>query len=225
MKRCPQCGAEYDDHDTYCFVDGAELAAVVAPAPAPAPAVRSPPAAPRVSTTPRPAPSTEVGGFREPVAPPPARGLPVWALVLGMGMFVVAFAFIALAATLLIATSPTPTPTAAAPRPSPLPPTPVAAAPSSEAEAQVTWVAFESDPPGAIVYEEDKQLCMTPCRVQHPEYAPPTRTFVLKASGHPDTPYTMTDPTQVQKVELAPSARPSPRGRPKGGSEEILIQR
>lgn len=110
-----------------------------------------------------------------------------------------------------------------APRPAPLPP-PVPEPDTPEAE--FVLVRFESEPSGASVLEADKILCSTPCDVKQWDYAPPTRNFVLKLDGYPDTAYQMTDPNQVQHVPLTRTGpRPAKPRPPSGRGEDLLPQR
>jgi hypothetical protein len=245
MKRCPQCGAEYDDYVQYCFVDGAELAEAAArPAPAATPApVPDPPrapepapvaAAPRTGSTGKPAPSrSSSSSLPKPVAvprppepiPPPPRALPMWTLVAVGAMLVAAFGFVSLAGALLvIGGNPTP-PVAAQPPPAP-PPPPTPTPEVKPPAAAPVLVDFHSEPEGATIMEGDQTICTTPCRVPHPEYAPPERRFVLKLDGYADTEYTMTDPSKPQHIKLSGPVRVQPKpGRPRPGTDEILLGR
>jgi hypothetical protein len=100
--------------------------------------------------------------------------------------------------------------------PAPLPP-PV--------PTQIARVPFDSEPQGAQLWEQNKFLCTTPCVVEHPEYAPLPREFVLRLEGYIDTSHRMTDTTS-QRVQLQHDApKPVPlRPRPAGG-DDILDKR
>lgn len=227
MKRCPQCGAEYDDYVQYCFVDGAELTD----------AAVGPPAAAARRATPVPLPPTAPPPRAAAALSPPVqradkdralqetnRGLSIWALVFLFMLVITLFGFGGVVGALFLigGSGPTAQPVDA-PRPAPLPP-PLPEPPVPAPNANIVQVRFESTPPGAEVWEAGQQVCAsTPCDVPHPDYAPAERVFVLKADGYPDLQYRMTDPNQIQQATLVKPGGRKPPPRPK--PEDILDSR
>jgi hypothetical protein len=202
MKRCAQCGAEYDDHVEFCFVDGSELGAGVVPAAPPVPVV--------VNEA-RPASTS--------------RGTAILAVVILMIGGLVLLGGLA-AALMLIVPGSKPPPPEPVPVPVPAPAVPVVAPPPAPAPV-VARVGFTSTPDRAELWEGDTLLCTTPCTVEHPDHAPVPRQFVLKRDGYVDTPHVMADPGLPQHVSLrSQEARPIPRpARPTSPKPDIVFER
>ena len=187
MKRCPQCGAQYDDHVEFCFVDGTELAAI------------SGSATPSLSLGPTPTSPPMAAPL--PVAPnsPLRRALP---LVLAFGVLAALLMFTVIVLALMRSDPDPPAPT----------PEPVAVAPSPvrppEPLPTVAKVVVESTPEGAEVWEGSTLLCNdTPCTVDHPEHAPIPREFVLKMRGFREARLVMDDPGRGHHATLQREGR------------------
>jgi hypothetical protein len=206
MKVCPECDTQYEDHVLACLVDGAALVpsargiSQTQTMPIPVPPARP------VHVAPPPEPRHAERTMELPAVPPPRRSAARWLLVvpplaaLVLGVVVVAAYAVwvagsqrATAAAVPAPALPPPSATAATTPPDPVP----------DEEPAPELVRFDSDPPGAEVWENDTLVCMTPCTIEHPAHVPLPRSFVLRANGFRDTPWTLDDPSRPQLVELA----------------------
>lgn len=182
MKRCPQCGAEYDNHVEYCFVDGTELSALSTSAATP---LIPPPAIP----------------------PQRSRLLPlilIGVLLVVATPLVVGGVYFAMGPRPMGTDAPEDAPLVADPMPSG--PT------EDEPESEVRLVRIDSVPTGAEVWEEQTQLCSsTPCVVEQPDHAPSERTFLLKMAGYAPTSARLTKADPSLQVALLPVRRPGTR--------------
>ncbi len=185
MKRCPQCAAEYENHVEFCFVDGSAL-----PTDSVEANPRSTSSAPPVVLPPQPRASRSM--------------VPYMLLLLFVSVFLPLGG--ASAAWLMLRD---PAPATAPATQAPAPPTPTLPPPAPvPAPSKSIGIGFTSTPQGAEVWENETLLGVTPCNVEHPDYAALPRTFVLKKAGHPDATLQLTDPTVPQHVELLVQARP-----------------
>ena len=234
MKVCPTCGASYEPHVEYCFVDGSALAHAPIGAPP-----NAPPGAttgvPPSSPTPRGAPSLQTSPPAP--APPPSSnqsplilllaGATVLGLVLGGVMIgtAVTYGFSKLTARPIAPATPVPPPSPLVPPP----PVPSPAVPPAPVSSVTT---FRSTPEGAMVLEDGLPLCPAPCSVpDRPGNAP--RTFVLRKEGHLDQTVVVDAPGRVHELALQarsggpsgaiePSPTPPPAPPPKPPRRSLL---
>jgi hypothetical protein len=152
----------------------------------------------------------------------------VWAILvfLFLGVALLAFGGVVVA-LVFFGTQGTETAVAPPPAPPPIPPIELTAPqPTPPRPSSSVRVMFESVPPGAQVWEQEKYLCATPCAIDQPEIAPLPREFVLKLDGHQDEPHRMND-TDTQHIVLKPIAVkpvPTARPRPTGGDDIIQVR-
>lgn len=213
MKRCPQCRAEYEDHVQFCFVDGTELRAVAASEDS---AVgRSPRASGRDEPQSVTGEAEASGGWTRPVTG--VVGLALTAIG-GIGI-------LGLAIGVLATSMRTPANTTGDRIDPDIVPRAQGEATPSAAPTLVKMIHFESDPAGASVFEAHQQLCTTPCEVEHPDYAPRTRSFVFKAKGYAPVEVEVVDAASPERVRLKPlGPAPRPTNRP-GEAPDILPHR
>jgi hypothetical protein len=239
MKHCPQCGAEYDDYVQFCFVDGVALVEGPGTAPKATLPFTTPLPAPQAASTQSPPSLPPPQGVRPALAAAKPRGggegrsISLWAvglllvpviLLFGVGGLIGAMVLVGSGSGSSAGTGEeqargvSPAPEA---RPAPVPAAPSAPSPAAPAEAG-RRVTFESDPSGAQLWEGEALLCdVTPCTIEHPNYAPDGRKFTLKLEGHQDTEHVLSDPDKVQQVEL-PARTKSSRPKAKTGDDILL---
>ncbi len=191
MKRCPQCGAEYDNHVEFCFVDGTELSQLATSAATP--------------------------GLAPPPALRPQRSRVVPLVLLGV-LLVVTTPLVVVGVIYVVSLQSSegggepPPPVGAVeddlePRSKPQqldPPEPSAA-----------LVRVDSIPPGAQVWEEETRLCdRTPCTIEQPEHAPAVRQLVLVMAGFTPTPAQLEKSATSLQVEMRTKSRRRSPGPP-----------
>lgn len=201
MKSCPECGTRYEDYVENCLADGEKLEPLEEESPA---AVADP--------TPVPPPQAASSGPNL-----------LWLALLPL-LFLLVLAAFALAFLLVPSGAEDPNPVEPAPavvEPAPVvepvvepnPPAPAVEPPPDP----VVTLALVSTPKGAVVLENDMEVCRTPCNVSHPPEASFPRTFVLKHPKHQNGTLVVEDAGGPYLVELKPNrrtTRPSPRPDP-----------
>ncbi|MEN0063850.1 MAG: hypothetical protein AAGA48_16985 [Myxococcota bacterium] len=203
MKRCPQCGAEYDNHVEYCFVDGTELSQLRTSATTP---LIPPPA----------------------IQPQRSRALPL--VLIGLA-FVVATPLVV--AGVVWFTGPTTIqnapedPLVAAP----VPDLPVPVTTQEGAVRQVTVVSIPEG--ASVWEGNTELCSHTPCTIDQPDHAPARRLLRLEMGGYAPTDATLEKTAPGVRVSMrtrsSPKpppfrAPPTPVPEPEGTADPGLIQ-
>lgn len=206
MKTCRECQTHYEDHVEVCLLDGVTLETVATP-PGAVVARGTPAPVGRVSDTGATSVERRAAGGVAGLALLGAGGFVVLLLLVGVALFVMSSG-----------EEPPPAPAPAAVTP---PPAPVQPAPAPPPEpAVVTKIAFTSDPAGAMVTENGRDVCVTPCTVDHPEHAGLPRKMTLRLDGYQAADVSVADPSipqlvKLSKIRSAPRPRPRPRPAPR----------
>lgn len=211
MKRCPECDTLYEDHVDVCLVDGAEL---VQASETTAEHVLNATGYHTRSNVLSAAQQAEIAALREQSEEADKSGGSSRALVplllVGVLLLVVGGAgagVVLMSAAGSTTPEPEPGPVASvAPPPAPEPVAPAPAAPAVEEFSLVT------QPAGARVLENGKEVCTTPCVIEHPAHAPLPRTFTLEMEGHVTEEYTVQTAGGTHQIRMSEKqvARPRP---------------
>jgi len=190
MKQCPQCGAEYDDHVEFCFVDSTKLSPL-----------RTSAATPLVP----------------PPAIPPRRGSRVVPLVVMGLIFVVATPLVVVGVIFAVGFDQGASDDAIMAEPTP-PARSNDVPAGGAAEPGPATVRIASIPPGAAVWEEDTQLCeRTPCSIEQPDYGPAVRELRLVMAGYETKLARLEKREDELTVSMQTLPRPRPGPRPTAG--------